>query len=427
MKFLIISNELIGSAICHRLINEGADVKLCVINPNYKNCLDGIIPKSLDWEHDLSWVGTDGIIVFDDVGFGSLAENLRKKGFHVVGGTSRSDKLEVERAYFQKILHQNGILTLESYDFETATKAIDYINKYPSKWVVKHTDHLGTNLYVGEMPDGSDTIEVLKTYSKNHFSAHLQKRAEGVEVAIGRYFNGNTWIGPICINFEHKRLCDGDLGPLTPEMGTISYFTDEEVPFYQKTLERLDKYLRKVNFIGYFDINCIVNDDGIWPLEATSRFGTPMTELHMEMLLSPLTDFLVALASGTDCKPKFYDNYGIVVSIAVPPFPFHLKDFSAESPLARERQIFFSPELKDSDLEHIHFEEVVKRDQSYYWSGPSGWVMHVTDKAHSISEARDSVYSKIQKIIIPQMFYRTDIGKDIEDLSIPYLKKKKYI
>ena len=40
-------------------------------------------------------------------------------------------------------------------------------------------------------------------------------------MAVGAFFNGNDFIYPINVNFEHKKLFPGDIGPFTGEMGTL--------------------------------------------------------------------------------------------------------------------------------------------------------------------------------------------------------------
>ena len=57
MKILFVSGELIGSAICQKLHNEGNEVKLYIHKQDWKNCLDGIVAKVKNWRKELDWVG----------------------------------------------------------------------------------------------------------------------------------------------------------------------------------------------------------------------------------------------------------------------------------------------------------------------------------------------------------------------------------
>jgi len=430
MKVLFVSGELIGSALCHELLRAGHDVKLYIERGGWKDCLEGIVPKTDNWKKELSWVSKEGLIIFDDVCFGKEQDKLREQGYRVVGGSTEADKLETNRAYFHEVLEQHNVKVLPSYDFDDSLDAIDYIKKNPGQWVVKQNSHFGALNYVGELDDGSDAIAVLETYKAHSMSAHIQKKAVGIEIGVGRYFNGKDWVGPIEINHEHKRMCNDDIGPLTPEMGTVMWFSDDDqLPLFEKTLSRLKPFLAEANFKGDFDINCIVNEDGIWPLEATARFGAPSTELQSEMLETPWIDFLSSLADETAHEPIFKDGYGVVVSIAVPPYPYTKNTVDPSVFTTEISQLFFKNNITDEDRSHIYFEEISLKKLNdedmpiLCWAGTNGWTMHVTGHGSSIDSARDKVYKIIDKIILPKMFYRTDIGIRVRDNDLTKLKK----
>jgi hypothetical protein len=138
-----------------------------------------------------------------------------------------------------------------------------------------------------------------------------------------RYFNGKNWVGPIEINLEHKRFFPGNLGPMTSEMGTLAWYTDNEDEFlFQTILQPFTEFLRSANFRGDFEINCIANADGVYPLEATTRLGTPIIHLQQELHESSWAEFLYAVAKGEDYNLKWKKGYGIVILLAVPPFPY---------------------------------------------------------------------------------------------------------
>src|SRR5208282_1414014 len=92
--------------------------------------------------------------------------------------------------------------------------------------------------------------------------------AQGVEVAVGAFFNGTDFIEPININFEHKRLFPNDIGPSTGEMGTAMFWSKPN-PIFEITLLKMREQLRASKYVGYIDINCIANSKGVFPLEFT--------------------------------------------------------------------------------------------------------------------------------------------------------------
>ncbi len=424
MKILFVSGELIGSAICQKLHKEGNEVKLYIHKSDWRNCLDGIVPKTKKWQNELDWVGKDGLIIFDDVIFGVEQDRLRQSGYRVVGGSSLADRLEKERNHFHKVLNDYGVKTLPSYDFVSANEAIEFVRKNPSGWVVKQNGHLSSLNYLGRNKvDVSDVVEVLREYKRRRISPiHIQKLAEGVEVGVARYFNGVDWVGPVEINHEHKRLFDGDRGSLTPEMGTILWYADDNIRLFTDILDKIKPYLQEINFRGDIDINCIINEEGAWPLEATPRFGTPASEIHVELNQSPWSDFLSAIGDGRSYNLDYSQEFGIAVSLTCPPFPYLPNIFNRI-----ENQLFFKKivfdNLSEEERRHIHFEEVSnQKNGDYRWSGANGWVMHVTEKGKDINEAREKVYKVIDRINFPNMHYRKDIGEKVMKNDLQKLK-----
>ena len=74
MRVLFVSGELIAVDLCLRLKQEGCKVKLFIEDKSRYDCLDGMVEKTDDWEKELKWVGKNGLIVFDDVGYGEIQD-----------------------------------------------------------------------------------------------------------------------------------------------------------------------------------------------------------------------------------------------------------------------------------------------------------------------------------------------------------------
>jgi len=428
MNILFISKDLGQINLACKLAEEGNSVKIFELDNTFKGKLKRPLVKFVNnWKNELDWVGKDGLIVFDYTGMGKIQDELRSKGYSVFGGTEKGDELENSRQFGQKIFSIVGLKIKESINFENIDKVIDFIKKNPRKWVIKQNGHADKSLnYVGSLKDGGDAISVLKCYKKNiknkklHFD--IQEKIEGIEIAVGRFFNGSDWVGPICVNIEHKNLFNNNLGPKTHEMGNLMWYEENEnIKLYQETLAKMEDYLRSISFKGYFDINCIVDEKNAYPLEATSRLGQPTAQIQDTIHISPWGEFMKAIADGKSYNLKYRKGYAIVVFLGTPPYPYENRS-SFNSPKGVE--IFFREKLSKEEMGNVYLEEVsILNDKKYIILGKSGYVAHVASIGETVEKAREKVYNLIDKIIIPKVFYRTDIGKDFVNKDKARLKK----
>ena len=406
-RFLFITLDSLIADIAWRISNEGHKVKYYVENAEDKDVGRGFIEMVDSWQDHVDWAD---IIVFDDVlGQGKKATMLRKKGKLVIGGTEYTDKLEDDRDFGQEELTKLGISTIPHRSFTKFKDAIRHVEQDPGKYVIKpcgESANLKGLLYIGEEDDGRDVIQVLSDYEKAWSSKiplfQLQNRIKGVEIAVGAFFNGKEFIYPININFEHKKLFPGNLGPSTGEMGTAMFWSSQNKLFNQ-TLKRFEPKLAEEGYVGYIDLNCIVNNKGIYPLEFTSRFGYPSIFIQEEGMLSPIGDFLYDLAQGKRPKLKVKSGFQVGVRIVVPPFPFTDKEtFDVKS---KDSVVSFK-RSKDG----VHLEDCQLVNDEWVVSGNSGVVLVVCGCGSTMKQARSQAYQRIRYISIPHMYYRDDIG-----------------
>ena len=59
-------------------------------------------------------------------------------------------------------------------------------------------------------------------------------------------------------------------------------FWSEPNKIFEQTLLKMEPRLAEEGYVGYIDVNCIVNNNGIYPLEFTSRFGYPTIVIQQE-------------------------------------------------------------------------------------------------------------------------------------------------
>jgi len=438
MKILFISKDFSGSGLCLRLHREGNEVRAFVEDPLYGQVLDGLVEKVASLDDGFAWVGRDGLIVVDDVGFGELQDRLRADGYAVVGGSAGGDLLENDRVLCQRVLAEHGVRTVPIHYFEHRDDVVRFVRHNPGRWVLKQNGQSDKSFcYVGMLSDGSDVLDLLEYYGRNtpQDSSHfiLQQHIEGVEIGVGRYFNGRDWLGPVELNIEHKKLFPGGLGPKTFEMGTLMWYDpDEGNRLFREVLAPLAPYLKSIDFRGDFEINCIVNEQGAFPLEATGRFGYPAVQLQTEFHRSPWGEFLGAVARGEDCQLECRAGYGIVVLIALPPFPFYHGIQRQRRPLPQGLKIHFREVPDEGELRHYHTDgATVQRDdqgrETWRTCSDTGYIMHVSGLGATVEAARDQTYRRINNVVIPKMFYRNDIGVRFLERDRGLLEKWGYL
>ena len=415
LKFLFVGLESLSGDLSWQLKKEGHFVKHYIKEKTDADVYNGFVEKVDDWH---KWIDWSDVIVFDDVEFGKDAEELRLKNKAVIGGSIYTDNLEMDRDFGQRELKKYGINTLPQKNFSNYDEAIDFIKNNPGRYVFKpsgNTPSAGKALlFLGQEDDGRDILALLSqnkdVWQKKVPIFQLQKFVKGVEVAVGAFFNGKEFIRPINVNFEHKRLFPGDLGPMTGEMGTAMFWTQNN-PIFEATLAKMKPALAKSNYHGYIDLNCIVNGRGIYPLEWTSRFGYPTIQIQLEGILTPTGEWLSKLARGENFKLKTKKGFQIGARIMVP--SYFVRDKNPDIEVYHDLPILFK---KPENLDGIHIEDVKIVDKIWRIAGTSGCLLVITGSNSTIEEARHQVYSRIKNIMIQNMFYRVDIGsKWLED------------
>lgn len=90
--------------------------------------LNGEVTKTTDWKAELNWVGKKGLIIFDDIGYGKIQDDLRRQGFSVFGGCELGDKLETDREFAQQIFKKYKIKTLPTFNFSNISDCINVLS-----------------------------------------------------------------------------------------------------------------------------------------------------------------------------------------------------------------------------------------------------------------------------------------------------------
>jgi phosphoribosylamine---glycine ligase len=228
---------------------------------------------------------------------------------------------------------------------------------------------------------------------------------DGVEMGVGAYFDGEKFLTPSCLDWEHKRFFPGDLGELTGEMGTIVTY-ERTARFHARTLGRMEALLRENGYCGYINLNTIVNERGIWPLEFTCRFGYPGYAILDSLQLTPWSQLFHTLVTGSGTSFSARTGFAAGIVMTTPPFPYGRPEVNVPVGLP----VILDPTLGDEDRANIHYGEVGLQNGQLITSGAYGWTLVVTGLGPTVAEAQVRANRLASRITIPNVRYRRDIG-----------------
>jgi phosphoribosylamine--glycine ligase len=337
-------------------------------------------------------------------------DEFKDRGKLTLGGGSFNDKLELDRDYAIKVA--SSLLKIEvpeSETFNDVSEAHDYLKKAKTRQVIKPMGNRRTDLtLVSKDPSNRTLLTTLESLTSQLLPCVIQEAIEGIEISTEGWFNGEEFIQPYNHTFEKKRFMESDKGCNTGCMGNI-VFTTKGDKLTQLALDPLTPLLKKVNFVGPIDVNCIVNQDCAYFLEFTPRFGYDAIQAYSELIKGTLFDYLYKIASGSKLKTDvFEDSFGIAVRLSVPPWPIRKDDVNQLQGV----QVLDVPEKA---WNHLWLSDVMLNKEVPSLAGVDGVIGCVTARGSSLRECRRRAYRTVDNILIHgDVQFRQDIGDDVE-------------
>ena len=404
MRVLGITETCDLGSLYLRLVGEGHEVKVSISEPLAQGTMAGLVARTEDWKRELDWVrsaGPDGVILFEAVGFGSLQDQLRAQGFNVVGGSSFGDQLEHDRAFAFGLLAEHGLKVAPVAAFTSPRDAVSDLQSRPRRCALKLSDS-GGETFVGALSDAADVIALLDGgYVQEGGRFILMDHVLGVETGVGAFFNGERFLRPACVDWEHKRFFTGDMGELTGEMGTAATFTGTE-RLFEATLAPLEPHFRDAGHVGWVNLNTIINEQGIWPLEFTCRFGYPGFAVLEPLQGLAWGELLRLILSKESTRFPVHAGFSVGVVLTTPPMPWSRKQVDAP--------VGMPVTVGDIDARHLHLGEVGAREGTLVTAGLYGWTAVVTGTGTDILDAKAMAYRNASRVTTPNLRYRLDIG-----------------
>ena len=427
MNILIIDHE--GSGLDWGLRCQAAGHSVRLYLDNQKSQIgDGLLRRVPDWKPSMRWA--DLVFLTDNVILLKQLEPYRKRGFPIFGPSPEAAEWELDREKGQQVLNDAGVATLPYKNFSSYDKAIRYVKETLKRYVSKPSGDADKALsYVAKSPaDMVFMLERWKQSNKLKSDFMLQEFVPGIEMAVGGWFGPAGFSPEVLENWEFKKLMNGDLGVATGEQGTVLRYTKQS-KLADKVLHPVADALHKLNYVGYVDVNCIIDKQGNpWPLEFTMRPGWPLFQIQQALHKGDPAEWMVQLMDGGK-GPNVSTDVAVGAVLSMPDYPY--------SKLT-QKEVSGVPVygITRANRDHIHPAEMKQGIAPAMVGGKvenrsmtvtaGDYILVASGTGATVSDAAKKAYTTMSQIEMPNsMMYRTDIGERLKK-QLPELHKMGY-
>jgi phosphoribosylamine--glycine ligase len=415
-----------------RAQQDGHDVLWSFLKtPKTRNFGRGLVRTTENWRDYKRWA--DLVILTDNTKHLQEIDYWRAAGAPpIVGASVESAAWELDRKTGQEVFKKAGIAVPPFREFTSYDEAIAYVKREGRAFVSKPSyDEADKALsYVAKSPaDLVYMLERWKRAQKLKGAFILQEKVSGCEMAVGVWCGPHGFNSAVCENWEFKSLMAGDKGPNVGEMGTVLRFVSRS-KLFDKVLRPLEDRLVKLKYVGYVDVNCIVDEHGDpWPLEFTMRMGWPTFNIQQALVEGDHVEWLANLAEGRDSKPFSLHSIACGVVMALPEFPY------GKTPTTNALGVPILG-LDTNIRESVHLCQAMQGSAPQDEGGKvvektclvtaGDYVLVASGVGDSVRSARTKAYRVIEKVKIPaSAFWRIDIGQRLKT-QLPQMQSLGY-
>ncbi|MBE6543166.1 MAG: phosphoribosylamine--glycine ligase [Ruminococcaceae bacterium] len=353
------------------------------------------------------------IVAPDDPLVLGAVDALEKKGIKCFGPNKAAAIIEGSKVFSKNLMKKYGIPTAEYEVFESADKALEYIENAPIPTVIK-ADGLALGKGVIIANTREEAREAVKgmmlegMFGSSGSRVVIEEFLTGPEVSVLSFTDGKTVV-PMVSSMDHKRAGDNDTGLNTGGMGTIApnpCYTDEVAKecmekIFIPTINAMNSEGRTFKGCLYFGL--MITPRGPKVIEYNCRFGDPETQVVLPLLKTDLLDVMMAVTEGrlSEIKVEFEKESACCVIMASKGYPLSYQ---------KGYEINIPEEINDK----VYVAGAALKDGKLLTSG--GRVLGVTAIAPTLEEAIEKSYGFVSEISFENAFYRKDIGKKALDI-----------
>lgn len=419
MKVLVVGSGAREHAIAHALLKGESVEEVTVAPGNPGITADGIQTANInqsdhdalikfvkDNNYDFAFIGPEVPLM------NGIVDDFEAHGIAAFGPNKAAAQIEGSKDFAKKLMARHNVPTASYKTFDALETARAYVLEHGAPIVIK-ADGLAAGKGVTVAMDEQTAVDALEDIFVDHRFGQagakvvIEEFLQGQEFSLMSFVSGTDfWVMPI--SQDHKRAYDGDKGPNTGGMGAYSpvpQISNETVQraideIVRPTVEGLAK--EGTPFTGVLYAGLIDTATGPKVIEFNARFGDPETEVVLPRLTS---DFGEAIWNILRHKsPTFtWKNNGVTlgVIIASEGYPGTLV---TGTPLPQIP-------VDENQGQHVYYAGVKSDEESGKLLTSSGRVALVQVHGDDVKDAQNNVYSILNKLNLPHMFFRHDIAE----------------
>ena len=347
-----------------------------------------------------------------------LREEAGLKDLLIVGPDARGAQLEGSKDFSKAFMQRYGIPTAgyKTFGRQSYDEAVDYLKTLRPPYVLK-ADGLaaGKGVIISEdLEEAQRELRELLTGRFGEASTRvvIEEYLHGIECSVFIATDGHGWrILPVAK--DYKRIGEGDTGPNTGGMGSVSPVIFADETFMKKVEERVVRPtiegLRSegIDYRGFIFAGLMNVDGDPYVIEYNCRMGDPETESVMLRIDSDFVELLERMASGElgDYQLEESTKYAATVVLVSEGYP---GTYAKGKPISYPHEPTF-----DSALFHAG----TARDTSGHLMTSGGRVLTASCLGSTLEEALERCYKLADQVHFEGKALRRDIGQDLLKLS----------
>lgn len=368
---------------------------------------EGMLSLSMEKAVDLVFVAPDDPLAAGMVDF------LEAAGIPCFGPNAAAAEIEASKVFSKNLMKKYGIPTARYEVFSDPAQALEYIKaqgKYPA--VIKADGlALGKGVVIAQNEEEAKaalhSIMEDKIFGDSGTQVVVEEFLTGPEVSVLTFTDGQT-LCPMVSSMDHKRAYDGDKGPNTGGMGTISpnpFYSDEVAKecmekIFQPTVAAMNAEGRPFKGCLYFGL--MLTPDGPKVIEYNSRFGDPETQVVLPRLKTDFAEIVKAVAEErlSQLSIQWSEQASACVVMASGGYPGSYPKGIEMHGLDENGQV---------DGVTVYHAGTKYENGKFLTNG--GRVLGVTALGDTLDQALDTAYAAVEKISFEGAMYRKDIGR----------------